>query len=103
MECGLDLPIINPNEEDMMSAIFAFNVLKNVDENAVSYIERYGNAQMEPSKVVQKSGGNEPSGGGSGGMSGAVSYTHLDVYKRQALYAGGLYHRRYGGLCGSAG
>ena len=70
MECGLDLPIINPNEEDMMSAIFAFNVLKNVDENAVSYIERYGNAQMEPSKVVQKSGGNEPSGGGSGGMSG---------------------------------
>ncbi len=41
MENGLDLPIINPNDEDMMASIMAFNVLKNVDENAVRYIERY--------------------------------------------------------------
>lgn len=72
MECGLDLPIINPNEEDMMSAIFAFNVLKNVDENAVKYIERYGNAQMEPSRVSQKSGGgsSDDGPGGTGSASG---------------------------------
>ncbi|WP_417494786.1 homocysteine S-methyltransferase family protein [Lentihominibacter hominis] len=54
MECGLDLPIINPNDEDMMSAVFAFNVLKNVDENAVRYIERYGDCQPEISKTVKK-------------------------------------------------
>ena len=53
MECGLDLPII-PNDEDMMSAVFAFNVLKNVDENAVRYIERYGDCQPEISKTVKK-------------------------------------------------
>ncbi len=56
MECGLDLPIINPNEEDMMSAIYAFNVLKNVDKNAVRYIERYGEAAMEPGRLVRKGG-----------------------------------------------
>ena len=57
MECGLDLPIINPNDEDMMSAIYAFNVLKNVDENAVRYIERYGSAQMETETPKLPSGG----------------------------------------------
>lgn len=77
MECGLDLPIINPNDEDMMSAIFAFNVLKNVDENAVKYIERYGNAQMTTSKVSlqgdsQQGGGRSDSGaaGGNAGVAG---------------------------------
>ena len=34
MECGLDLPIINPNDEDMMASIYAFHVLKNIDVNA---------------------------------------------------------------------
>ncbi len=63
MECGLDLPIINPNEEEMMSAIFAFNVLKNVDENAARYIERYGEAVMEPGRLVKKGGGAAPDGG----------------------------------------
>ncbi len=63
MECGLDLPIINPNEEEMMSAIFAFNVLKNVDENAARYIERYGEAVMEPGRLVKKGGGAAPDSG----------------------------------------
>ena len=63
MECGLDLPIINPNEEEMMSAIFAFNVLKNVDENAARYIERYGEAVMEPGHLVKKGGGAAPDSG----------------------------------------
>ena len=41
MENGLDMPIINPNDEDMMASIFAFNVLKNADETAQMFIERY--------------------------------------------------------------
>lgn len=54
MECGLDLPIINPNSEDMMASIFAFHVLHNIDENAMAFIERYGDAALETSKISQK-------------------------------------------------
>lgn len=54
MENGLDLPIINPNVEDMMASIFAYNVLKNVDCNAVKYIERYADAQIGNSIISQK-------------------------------------------------
>lgn len=79
MECGLDLPIINPNDEDMMSAIFAFNVLKNVDENAVKYIERYGNAQMTTSKVSQK-GGDKPGGGRSDGSVAGGNDEASDIF-----------------------
>lgn len=46
MENGLDLPIINPNDEDMMASIYAFNVLKNADETAAAYIGRYGGMTM---------------------------------------------------------
>lgn len=79
MECGLDLPIINPNDEDMMSAIFAFNVLKNVDENAVKYIERYGNAQMTTSKVSLK-GDNQPGGGRSDGSAAGGDGEAADIF-----------------------
>lgn len=54
MECGLDLPIINPNSEDMMSSIFAFHVLKNVDKNAVSFIERYNDISVETCLISHK-------------------------------------------------
>ena len=54
MENGLDLPIINPNVEDMMASIFAYNVLKNVDRNAVKYIERYADAEIGASIISQK-------------------------------------------------
>lgn len=60
MECGLDLPIINPNDEDMMASIFAFNVLKNRDINAAAYIERYADAEISSS--VSKNGGQAGAG-----------------------------------------
>ncbi len=41
MEAGLTLPIIDPNSDDMMSSIYAFNLLKNKDTNSASYINRY--------------------------------------------------------------
>ena len=46
MECGLDLPIINPNNEDMMASIAAFHVLHNIDRNSVNFIEKYGNVDV---------------------------------------------------------
>ncbi|MCQ2546226.1 MAG: homocysteine S-methyltransferase family protein [Clostridia bacterium] len=49
LENGLDLPIINPNDEDMMASVFAFNVLKNRDEGAAAFIERYAEAEISKS------------------------------------------------------
>ncbi len=46
---GLDLPIINPNVQEMMNIINAFNVLSNNDKNAESYIGTYSfEAQEKP-------------------------------------------------------
>lgn len=58
IENGLDLPIINPNDEDMMASIFAYNVLKNVDENAVKYIDRYAEAEIGAAALKKTSAGN---------------------------------------------
>ncbi|MDO4545400.1 MAG: homocysteine S-methyltransferase family protein [Bacillota bacterium] len=54
MECGLDLPIINPNDEEMMASIFAFHVLKNRDENAERYIQRYGAVEAMTTEPLHK-------------------------------------------------
>ena len=54
MENGLTLPIINPNDEDMMAQIFAFNVLKNRDVQAEAYIERYSDASRLPAGLAAK-------------------------------------------------
>jgi len=51
---GLDLPIINPNEESMMEAINSFKVIKNIDKNCINYIEKYSgftnNKELRKSK-----------------------------------------------------
>lgn len=73
MECGLDLPIINPNDEDMMSAVYAFNVLKNVDINAAKYIERYSNYQPQTVKQAKNAGNTmQESGGNASGDSTGI-------------------------------
>lgn len=41
LQYGLDLPIINPNEESIMEAINAFKVIKNIDKGCTNYIEQY--------------------------------------------------------------
>ena len=66
MECGLDLPIINPNDEDMMASLYAFNVLKNRDINAAAYIERYADRQIASISAKTSAAGEKgPSGGGA--------------------------------------
>lgn len=53
MAAGLDLPIINPNEEAMMDKIYAFNVLYNHDKGSKAYISRYGeNAEIKIRSVT---------------------------------------------------
>lgn len=41
LQQGLDLPIMNPNDQDMMGALRAFKVLANIDENSRDYISVY--------------------------------------------------------------
>ena len=78
LENGLDLPIINPNDEDMMASIYAFNVLKNRDEGAAAYIERYKDASAK--KTIEKSGNAGSTPGDSGAQketgSGEAAVAH---------------------------
>ncbi len=46
MENGLDLPIINPNDEDMMATVAVFEMLHNRDKNAEKFIEKYGEVSL---------------------------------------------------------
>ncbi len=46
MENGLDLPIINPNDEDMMATIAVFEMLHNRDKNAENFIAKYGEVSL---------------------------------------------------------
>ena len=44
LQCGLDLPIINPNVASMMGTVRAQNVLTNTDKNAAACIAAYADA-----------------------------------------------------------
>lgn len=45
LAAGLDLPILNPNSEGMMSRVYAHRVLNGEDISCVSYVERYALSQ----------------------------------------------------------
>ena len=42
---GLTLPIINPNQREMMDAVAAFRVLSGEDEQCRAYVERFADAE----------------------------------------------------------
>lgn len=44
MHCGLDLPIINPNQKQIMDAVATFKVLSGEDVDSAAYIQRFANA-----------------------------------------------------------
>ena len=52
MYAGLDLAIMNPSSEEMMAAVYAYNVLTNRDQQSTKYIERY--ADRVPASVALK-------------------------------------------------
>lgn len=54
MAAGLDLPIINPNDEAMMDKVYAFNVLYNHDKGSKKYIERFGEAVQAKAPLVKE-------------------------------------------------
>lgn len=46
MSAGLDLPIINPLDQELMNTIDAFNVLYNYDRDATNYIQKQAQSQV---------------------------------------------------------
>ena len=46
MSAGLDLPIINPLDQELMNTIDAFNVLYNYDQDATNYIQKQAQSQV---------------------------------------------------------
>lgn len=48
MMAGLDLPIINPNQQAMMEAVRSFRVLHNIDQDAQAYIDAYAGYSVAP-------------------------------------------------------
>ena len=52
MYAGLDLAIMNPSSEEMMAAVYAYNVLTNRDPQSTKYIERY--ADRVPASAALK-------------------------------------------------
>ncbi|MEG2502943.1 MAG: homocysteine S-methyltransferase family protein [Anaerovoracaceae bacterium] len=54
MENGLDLPILNPNDREMIGAIHAFSLLHNQDINGEKFIEKYGNIGETASTPTKK-------------------------------------------------
>lgn len=56
LQSGLDLPILNPNNKEMINIINAFKVLNNQDIGAANYIEMYANETSNSKEVkTQKS------------------------------------------------
>ncbi len=45
MQKGLNMPIINPLDVDMMNQILAYKVFYNIDKNSVNYIEKMSNEE----------------------------------------------------------
>ncbi len=69
MYAGLDLAIMNPSSQEMMAAVYAYNVLTNRDPQSTRYIERYAN-QVLPSAALQQAAQAVPAPAGEQELSG---------------------------------
>lgn len=58
MYAGLDLPIVNPNIEGIMDAIYSFKVLSGEDKDSAKYIDRFAAVKAE-TKIIQVSATGE--------------------------------------------
>ena len=62
MYAGLDLAIMNPSSEEMMAAVYAYNVLTNRDKQSMKYIERYAD-KVPASAALKQALQNQAAGG----------------------------------------
>ena len=55
MHCGLDFPIVNPNQKEMMDAVVSYRALSGEDKDCAAYIERFAkNASDDAAAVSSK-------------------------------------------------
>lgn len=53
MYAGLDLAIMNPSSEEIMAAVYAYNVLTNRDKQSTKYIERFADRVPASTALAQ--------------------------------------------------
>ncbi len=47
MACGLDLPIVNPNQREIMDAVYAYRALTGADRDCADYIDHFAARPQE--------------------------------------------------------
>ena len=56
MYCGVDLPIINPNQMEIMDAVYAYRALSGQDVSCMNYIERFAGRHDAPVSAASAAG-----------------------------------------------
>lgn len=95
MHCGLDFPIINPNQKAIMDAVYSYRALSGFDADCGAYIERFAEEEAEIKRQKKSGGGGGSSGSspkksaGSGGDDGGKQVPPLEnaIYKGLASEA----------------
>ena len=89
MYAGLDLAIMNPSSEEMMAAVYAYNVLTNRDQQSGQYIARYADrvpASAALAKAMQdKAASGVPAASEAAGPAVSGPYASLMKAVEQGL------------------
>ena len=89
MYAGLDLAIMNPSSEEMMAAVYAYNVLTNRDKQSGRYIARYADqvpASAALAKAMQdKAASSVPAAAEAAGPAASGPYAPLMKAVEQGL------------------
>lgn len=83
---GLDLPIINPNENGMIRVIDSYNVLYNYDKGSEHYIKNYADLVIESSVEVKKDN-DKPASSTSADAEHDLKYIVIKGLKEEAKSA----------------
>ena len=81
MYAGLDLAIMNPSSEEMMAAVYAYNVLTNRDPQSTRYIERYANRVPASTALAQANQNAVAAQGAQPGGAAEVSGPYAPLIK----------------------
>ena len=81
MYAGLDLAIMNPSSEEMMAAVYAYNVLTNRDPQSTRYIERYANRVPASTALAQANQNAAAAQGAQPGGTAEVSGPYAPLIK----------------------
>ena len=55
MYAGLNMPIINPSDTEMVNSVYAYNVLLGLDRNGEAFIDRFSSLEETKTELISKS------------------------------------------------